>query len=164
MIELKPFRPSDFDRLIRWIDSEALLITIAGTEFSYPLTHDQLHRYLLVPDSYLFNVVENADKVVGHAQLIVSGEGMYKIDKLIIGDTSNRGKGRGQAVIHSLLAYAFDKLNAETVELNVFDWNTAGIKCYEKCGFKINPGKTQMFSMGDETWKAINMVVRRDKS
>jgi RimJ/RimL family protein N-acetyltransferase len=162
MIHLEPFQSEDFDRLVGWIDSEALLITIAGTEFTYPLTHDQLHRYLLVPYSYLFNIVDDTDKkVVGHAQLILSGDGMYKIDKLIIGDQSNRGKGRGQAVINLLLAYAFEKLNAKIVELNVFDWNVAGIKCYEKCGFKINPDKKQVFKMGDENWNTINMLVRK---
>lgn len=163
MIQLEPFQSRDFDRLIGWIDSETLLITIAGTEFTYPLTHDQLYRYLLIPDSYLFNVVDDTDKkVVGHAQLILSGGGMYKIDKLIIGDQSNRGKGLGQALIRLLIAYAFGKLNAEIVELNVFDWNIAGIKCYEKCGFKINPEKKQVYQMGDESWSTINMVVRKD--
>lgn len=162
MIQLDPFKSKDFDRLMGWIDSEALLITIAGTEFTYPLTHDQLYRYLLARDSHLFNIVDDTDKkVVGHAQLILSGDGMYKIDKLIIGDQSQRGKGRGQAVIRLLLAYAFEKLNAEIVELNVFDWNIAGIRCYEKCGFKINPEKKQVYKMGDESWNTINMVVRK---
>ena len=62
------------------------MITIAGTEFTLPLTHEQLHRYLFVSDSHLFNAVDSADKkVVGHAQLILSWDGMYKIDKLLIG-------------------------------------------------------------------------------
>ena len=162
MIRLEAFQRADFDRFINWIDSAELLITIAGNEFTFPLTPDQLDRYLLVSDSHLFNVVDTADKkVVGHAQLIQSGDGMYKIDKLIIGDKTNRGKGRGQAVINALLTYAFENLNAEIVELNVFDWNVAGIKCYEKCGFKVNPGKKQVFQVGDETWDTINMVVRK---
>lgn len=162
MIQLEPFQPVDFDRLISWIDNEDLLITIAGTEFTFPLTHDQLQHYVLVSNSHLFNVVDIADrKVVGHAQLILSGDGMYKIDKLIIGDKSNRGKGTGQAAINALLEYAFETLNAEIVELNVFDWNTAGIRCYEKCGFKVNPEKKQVFKVGDENWNTINMIVRK---
>ena len=32
MIQLEPFQRTDFDRLINWIDNEALLITIAGAE------------------------------------------------------------------------------------------------------------------------------------
>jgi len=73
MIQLESFQPSDFDQLISWIDNEALLITIAGTEFTLPLTHEQLHRYLFVSDSHLFNAVDSADKkVVGDAQLILS--------------------------------------------------------------------------------------------
>lgn len=98
----------------------------------------------------MFNVVDTADKkVVGHAQLIKYGEGIYKIDKLIIGDKTNRGKGRGQAVINALIAYAFENGVAEIVELNVFDWNIAGIKCYEKCGFKVNPENKN----GIQSWR-----------
>ena len=64
------------------------------------------------------------------------------------------------AGINALLAYAFENRNAEIVELNVFDWNIAGIKCYEKCGFKVNPEIRQVFKVGDENWETINMVVR----
>ena len=46
MIQLTAFSAADFDRFISWIDSEALLITIAGTVFSYPLTAVQLETYL----------------------------------------------------------------------------------------------------------------------
>jgi len=60
-----------------------------------------------------------------------------------------------------LLAYAFENRNAEIVELNVFDWNIAGIKCYEKCGFKVNPEIKMVFKVGDENRDTINMVVRR---
>ena len=63
-------------------------------------------------------------------------------------------------MINALLIYAFENLSAEIVELNVFDWNIAGIKCYEKCGFKVNPEIRQVFKVGDENWETINMVVR----
>ena len=84
-----------------------------------------------------------------------------KIDKLIIGDKSNRGKGTGQKVIEALLDYSFTKLDAQVVELNVFDWNTAGIRCYEKCGFQFNQDKQANFQVGDKAWLALNMTVEK---
>jgi len=160
MIQLTAFSPEDFDRFISWIDSEALLITIAGTVFSYPLTAAQLETYLADKNSYAFNIADvNEDKIIGHAEIIVQEENICKIDKLIIGDSSNRGKGRGQEVIRKLLEYAFTNLDAKTVELNVFDWNTAGIRCYEKCGFGMNPAKQALFRSGDDTWTALNMSI-----
>jgi RimJ/RimL family protein N-acetyltransferase len=160
MIQLTAFSPADFDRFISWIDSEGLLMTIAGTVFSYPLTVAQLETYLADKNSYAFNIVDvNEDRIIGHAELIMQEQNTCKIDKLIIGDQSNRGKGRGQEVIRKLLEYSFANLGAKTVELNVFDWNTAGIRCYEKCGFKMNPAKQALFRSGSETWTALNMTI-----
>ena len=160
MISLLPFTESDFDLLISWIDSEELLITIAGTDLTYPVTHDQLSAYQKLEDSHSFTIVETVSgKKVGHAELVLSGKGIYKIDKLLVGDRSLRGKGLGEAIIRELLQYAFTKLAASTVELNVFDWNIAGIRCYEKCGFVFNTQKSKSFQAGDKTWLAVNMVI-----
>ncbi len=163
MIKLEPFNTSDFDRFISWVDSRELLVTIAGNLFSYPVTTAQLQNYLQQKDSHSFNVVDmSSNKVIGHAELILSGKDLFKIDKLIIGDKSKRGKGVGQEVIHALLKHAFTKLQAKTVELNVFDWNIGAIRCYEKCGFVNNPGKQAIFKMDDKDWLALNMAIEKD--
>ena len=163
MIKLTPFSKSNFDTLIFWIDNEELLITIAGTDFAYPLTGEQLQTYLDDKNSHSFNIVDfSQDKTIGHAEIVRSGESIFKIDKLIIGDKSNRGKGIGQKVINELLNYSFTELKAKTVELNVFDWNIGGIKCYEKCGFVMNPQKQATFEIGDKSWIALNMAIDKD--
>lgn len=162
MIILTPFNEQDFDTLISWIDREELLITIAGFDLRYPLTHEQLHQYLAIEGSHAFNIVNSeTTQTIGHAELVLSGNRLYKIDKLLIGDPATRGKGMGQLVIHELLQYAFEQLDAATVELNVFDWNHAGIRWYEKCGFVSNPGKVMQFRVADKNWTAINMRIDR---
>ena len=60
-----------------------------------------------------------------------------------------------------LVQYAFEKLNASIIELNVFDWNTSAIRCYEKTGFKINEAKSATFKVGDKEWLALNMQVNK---
>ena len=75
MISLIPFSESDFDLLISWIDSEELLITIAGTDLTYPLTHDQLSAYLSMETSHSFTIVDTAlNKKVGHAEIVLSSQ------------------------------------------------------------------------------------------
>ena len=163
MIELTPFQLEDFNRLMGWIDSKELLITIAGNVWSYPLSVEQLQVYLEDSKSYSFNIVETPhDLVIGHAEIILADDGSCKIDKLLV-DPSHRGRGLCPPVINRLLIYAFDKLRVHTVELNVFDWNTAGIRCYERSGFSFNPEKKQLFSLEDKTWTAINMSITKDK-
>jgi len=162
MITLEPFTEKDFNQLIAWVDSNELLITIAGSYFSYPLTIDQLHRYLLDEKSHSFNIVDtDINTIVGHAELVNMGNSIYKIDKLLIGDKQQRGKGIGEKVMQLLVQYAFKKLNAATVELNVFDWNTSAIRCYEKVGFKNNPAKSVTFKVGDKEWLALNMQINK---
>ena len=163
MITLTPFQQKDFDRLIRWIENPELLITIAGPAWSYPLTVVQLQRYVDDPKSFSFNIVETPqDIVIGHAEIILANDGTCKIDKLLV-DPSHRGKGLCPLVINKLLRYAFDKLPVNTVELNVFDWNTAGTRCYERSGFSFNPEKTQLFPLGDKTWTAMNMSISKER-
>lgn len=162
MIQLRAFTQADFGNLIHWIDNEELLITIAGHEFSFPLTEQQLHQYIEREDSYAFAVMlNNPDKNIGHAQIALSEPEVYKIDKLIIGDKSLRGKGIGQALINELLLFAFTKLNTSMVELNVFDWNISGIKCYEKCGFTVHQENNKLFNIGNQHWMAINMRISK---
>lgn len=158
MIALAPFTENDFEQFISWIDNEELLVTIAGNYFSFPLTTEQLHKYLLDEKSHSFNIIDaNENKVIGHAELISMGNDLFKIDKLLIGDKNQRGKGTGEKVMQQLVQYAFEKLQATTIELNVFDWNSSAIRCYEKIGFKINRAKTSKYKVGDKEWVALNM-------
>lgn len=162
MIKLEPFTERDFERLITWIDNKELLMTIAGPYFSFPLTEAQLQAYLNDAKSHSFNIVDvNENTVIGHAEIRESGDGVFKIDKLLIGDKASRGKGLCQPIMRLLANYAFTQLQATTVELNVFDWNAAAIKCYEKTGFVINADKTTSFPMDDKVWTALNMQMEK---
>lgn len=162
MIKLAPFHSSDFDDFMSWIDNEELLVTIAGTAFSYPLSNEQLQNYLDLENSHSFTIYDAEQaKKIGHAEVVLSGEGTYKIDKLIIGDKASRGKGYGEKAVNELLNFSFKNLNALVVELNVFDWNIGGIKCYKKCGFNMNEDGSANFQVGDKNWTALNMIINR---
>jgi len=163
MITLEPFQESDFDALISWIDTKELLVTIAGNVFTFPVTHDQLQKYLEDNKSVSFTIRDgNSNNAIGHAEIVLATDGTCKIDKLLIGDKSQRGKGIGEQVMNELVRYAFEQLPVHTVELNVFDWNKAGIRCYEKVGFIMNPGKVMYFEVNGESWLTLNMILTRD--
>lgn len=137
-------------------------MTVAGTEWTYPLTTEQLEVYLDNPKSHSFNIVnEEQNATVGHAEIALDDDGTGKIDKLIIGDPSQRGKGLCQRVMEELVAFAFTKLPIHTLELNVFDWNSSAIRCYEKVGFTFNSAKKQTFEINDQKWVALNMSIKR---
>jgi RimJ/RimL family protein N-acetyltransferase len=164
MIRLEPFRPPDFDLFISWIDSREILLQIAGAYFSYPLTSDQLQNYLDDKKSLAFKVIEeSSEQVIGHAEIILQGPGICKLDKVIIGDKEKRGMGIGQQLISKLLEYCFFLFHADVVELLVYDWNVSAIKSYEKAGFSIAENNAMQMEVGGVVWKVLKMKIEKAK-
>src|SRR4030095_5388894 len=111
---------------------------------------------------FAFRIVDNeSNKGIGHAEIYLLEE-TAKIGRILIGDTAQRGKGLCQKIVRLLLDYAFANLNREKIELNVFDWNQSAIRCYEKVGFVINPDKTLLRKVKDQSWTAINMTIDKE--
>lgn len=160
MIELQPFEKEDFPRLISWIDSEEMLLQFAGGIFKHPLTPEQLHEYLKDENRIAFRVLDKKTQdIIGHAEILKMNDTHVKICRVIIGSQNQRGKGYGQVLMSKLIEYAVEKLKAKSIELNVYDWNTSAIKCYEKVGFKINPAKSKTVKFKDDVeWIAVNMI------
>lgn len=84
-----------------------------------------------------------------------------KIDRLIIGDSQMKGKGLCKQLINLLLDYGFNILHQPLIELNVFDWNAAAIRCYESAGLTRDPDKTMEFDMDGKKWIAFNMCISK---
>ena len=136
-----------------------MLIQIAGRQMTFPVTEEQLDMSQADKNRIAFSIINSATgKSVGHCELYRL-EKSAKIDRLIIGDSAMKGKGLCSQVIAMLLDYGFNKLDQTEIELNVFDWNTAAIRCYEKSGFKKNAGKTMEFDTDGGKWIAFNMTI-----
>lgn len=161
MLRLEPFTPADFKRLISWLDNEELLVQVAGPIFSYPLTEEQLFNYLEDGNRHAFKVVDaGAGSVIGHAEIYKNDDGTAKLCRILIGDKACRGKGIGKELMHKLVAFSMETLKASSVELNVYDWNTQAIKCYEQVGFVFNPEKFTTIEVQGKDWKSLNMVFK----
>ncbi len=57
------------------------------------------------------------------------------ITKLYIGDSSYRGKGAGEDIMKSLLAYFFTFMHMERISLDYYTGNKSAQNLYEKLGF-----------------------------
>jgi RimJ/RimL family protein N-acetyltransferase len=161
MIRLEKFTPSDIHQFISWIDSYDALVQFAGaTTFKFPVTEDQVQSYFEKTDRLIFKVLHIVgSKNIGHAELLFLGEGKARICRVLIGDKNYIGKGIGQAIIEALVIKAFKELEMSYLELNVYDWNTSAIMCYEKAGFKINPDEVKYSEFDGKKWKALNMTI-----
>lgn len=162
MISLAKFTIDDFEPLSSWINSGKELIQFSGNIFTFPIDKDQISRYLEDCNRVAFKVIDN-DKVVGHAEIYHETQKRAKLCRILIGDPNLRGKGLGQQVISKLLNIAFEDMGYSVVHLNVYDWNMGAIKCYENCGFKINPTTTSDMTVGGEVWTALNMSINKEQ-
>ncbi len=159
MVRLNQFRQAHYSRLIGWVDSAEMLMQFAGPRFTFPLTAEQLDKSLNDSNRVAFYVTNTETGIcIGHAEIFLTGTSA-KLGSLLIGDEGLRGKGLGQEMVSTLVDYSFNMLDQTKVELNVFDWNTAAIKCYEKVGFTINPDKKFEREINGKKWIALNMVL-----
>ena len=161
MIRLEKFGRADYPKLISWIDSEETLIQIAGRQMEFPVTEDQLDVSQRDKNRFAFSIINlETGKSIGHCELYIM-ESSARIDRVIIGDSSMKGKGLCGQIMNLLLEYGFNTLNQPVLELNVFDWNTAAIRCYEKAGLRKNMDKTMDFEINGKNWVAFNMSIDR---
>ena len=162
MIRLERFNRKDYSNLISWISNEEMLIQIAGRQMKFPVTEEQLDISQADKNRIAFSIINSeTGSSVGHCELYML-KNSAKIDRLIIGDSSMKGKGLCSQIMSLLLEYGFTELNQTEIELNVFDWNTTAIKCYEKVGFKKNADKTMEFETNGEKWITFNMSIDKN--
>jgi diamine N-acetyltransferase len=74
-----------------------------------------------------------------------------------IGAHGNRGKGYGTEATRLMLDYAFTALGLHSVMLTVAGWNVAGLRAYEKAGFRVFGRRHACSLMAGRRWDTIYM-------
>ncbi len=76
---------------------------------------------------------------------------------ILIGEPECRGKGYGTETTRLMLDYAFTALSLHNVMLQVFEFNAAGIRAYQKAGFNEFGRRRKSRMMGGRLWDEIYM-------
>ena len=76
---------------------------------------------------------------------------------IVIGETDARGQGYGTEATRLMLDYAFTAQGLHSVQLNVYEFNLAGLRAYEKAGFKVVGRRRQAHFMGGKLWDVVIM-------
>lgn len=161
MITLFPFEDMDFDRFKSWIKSPEELLQFAGPYFSYPVTNEQLNKYIEDPKRRAYKIVNTETQgVIGHCELNFE-RSIPRLSRILIASNTERNKGFGRQTINALLSLLFIEDMYDEADLNVYAWNTNAIKCYEGVGFRINENLSTETTIGKETWKGLNMQITK---
>ena len=167
MVELKYFERTDFKQLIDWIVSPQFLLQWGGSVFSYPLTENQLEKYIENAnndnsDTLVYKVIsKETGVVIGHISLreIDRINNSARVGKVLVGDKNVRGKGIGKLLMKEILKVAFDELKLHRVSLGVFDFNVSAIACYENAGFIKEGLLRDSKKNNDEYWNLWEMSI-----
>lgn len=76
---------------------------------------------------------------------------------ILIGEADARGKGYGTEATCLTLDYAFTALGLHNIVLHVYAYNLAGIRAYEKAGFRTFARRQDAKVMGGAHWDMIFM-------
>lgn len=159
-IKLENFTRDDFNKLISWIDNEKDLVQFAGPLFSFPLTIEQLNDYVNDSNRHSFKIVLSESNIsIGHCEAYQTDTSNVRLCRIIIGDKNYRGQGLGYAATAMLVDWCIENLNIKTIDLNVYEFNTPAIKCYEKLGFQKTDEK-KITEFCGEKWTAIKMTLK----
>ena len=166
MVELAPFRASDSSKLLAWIPDGEFLAQWAGAMFSPPLDLATFDAFRAAaaresPARRLYRVTRTGgSEMIGYGELgaIDSVCQSARLSRLLIAP-GQRGGGVGLALVDALLGVAFDELALHRVELGVYDFNRAAIRCYEKAGFRIEGTRRECHPMGDVWWNSCTMGI-----
>jgi len=166
MIKLEPFTPADFAQLIAWVDSERLLYEWSGSLFSFPLTPAALDWYLegandfAHPEVFIYKAVESTTgRAVGHISLggISEHNRSGRISRVLVAE--GQGRGYCAAMVRAVLQIGFGQLRLHRIDLGVYDFNHAAIRCYEKCGLRIDGVLRDVVRHGDQYWSLVEMSI-----
>ena len=97
----------------------------------------------LEENAIIFSMIEKeTNEFIGNIEIM---EIKNNIGEMGIAITPKKqDKHYGQEAIKRFIEYAFNDLSLDGLELNVYNFNPRGIRCYEKVGFiKDGPGKTE---------------------
>lgn len=162
MVRLEQFTSDDFDTLIGWISTEEDMVQFSGPIFTFPITHEQLRRYISTENRMVFRVTDSeTGQIIGHAELnaIDTRNKNARVCRVLVGNVGMRSKGYGVEIIRALIKYAFEILDLHRLDLGVFDFNKPAIKCYQKCGFEIEGLLRENTRVGDVYWSTYNMGI-----
>jgi len=82
---------------------------------------------------------------------------------LTIGDKNYWGKGYGMDSVKTATNYCFNKLNLNKVYLDVWEDNKKAIRCYNKCGFKIDGILRKHVKKGKRYYNKIIMSILKQE-
>ncbi len=161
-VTLEDFAPAHFATLAGWFGSDAELTQWAGPTLLFPLDPAQCAAMLsetegVLPERLIWTARDGDARIVGHVQLALDHRnGVGRPARVAIAPDA-RGRGFGLSMMAGVVDHAFAMDGMERLELNVYTFNRAAIRTYEKLGFVTEGVRRSCARVGEERWDMAMM-------
>jgi RimJ/RimL family protein N-acetyltransferase len=160
-VYLSPITPEDAETYTAWLNNleTSLNLTLAPQVISETKEREILEK--MSREGGHFAVVrQDDDTILGNCGLL----GLDQIHRtteigIFIGETEHRGQGYGAEAIELLLDYCFNLLNLHSVMLRVRSFNSQGIACYRKVGFREIGRRRESCMIGGRWYDEVFMDI-----
>jgi RimJ/RimL family protein N-acetyltransferase len=136
-VRLRPMTPSDLPHFVHWLADPEVRRWLAALN-DPPTLDDEVEWYETTrenPDNVLWSMETLDGRLVGTIELRLTPAHKRAELGIAVQDKSQWNKGYGTDAVRLALAYAFEDLELNRVELTTDAENVRGRRCYEKCGF-----------------------------
>ena len=162
------FEAAHFPVISSWLGSERDVVQWGGPGLTCPITDDQLEQMIIdgqtVPPKRLsWMAVNDSQVLAGHIQLAMDWKnGVARIGRVMVAPKM-RGQGLAKPLLAAGLERAFSHPEIHRTELNVYTWNSAAIRTYNKLGFVHEGVRRSSAKVGDERWDTAIMSMLRSE-
>jgi RimJ/RimL family protein N-acetyltransferase len=138
-ITLGPLKPSDFDSLFRWSNNpEIARMNESLRPQDWPSQHERWMNSGKDPSKVIFAIRPREQPgIIGFLQIgNIDAIHHTALIGLTIGEIVNRRQGFGTEAMRLAIDYCWNHLNLSRLSLTVFQHNEAGLRLYQRTGFK----------------------------
>jgi RimJ/RimL family protein N-acetyltransferase len=159
-IYLSPVDTADAEMFTKWLNDIEITRNLGMSHMQTTLSGEIKSLERLAQEQVYSIVTLEGDRLLGNC-------GLHGIDEvnctaelgIFIGEKADHGKGYGTEAIRLLLDYGFHILNLNNIMLKLFSYNTAGYRCYCKCGFQEIGRRRNARRIGGQYYDEIYMDI-----
>ena len=161
-VALGPVGPDQFATFNRWENDPAVVRNLGYPPRPRPLAATATsfeHGVWSEPTSDVFALYERATwRVIGYCGLMHIDHNHRTAEFfIVIGEADARGRGYGTEATMLVLDHAFIARGLGNIILRAAEYNRAGIRAYEKAGFRVMGIRRESKQMGGRLWDTVYM-------
>ena len=164
-VRLRGIERSDIPTFVRWFnDPETRGYLQMYMPMSQAAEELWFEAQLKAENRHIFGVETLEGKLIGNVGLEdIDWKNRSAVLGITIGEKDYWDHGYGAEAITILLKFAFAEMNLHRVSLSVYEYNQRGIRCYEKCGFKLEGRKREAHFHDGEYHDELIMGILREE-